>query len=110
MLKTILWGDDIMKLIAISCGGVLLLVLAGPAAAQCAANTRVTGSALSTTLSNRLVCGQRAGAPANANNRWQEQHLGSGGGQLVDFKLGPGHPVDPREQVGSWSLTASVVT
>ena len=45
---------------------------------------------------------------------WQEEHLGDGGGDLYDYKLGPGHPVDPRRQLGTWAVTGnganSVVT
>jgi len=66
----------------------------------------VNETQLPTAISGKLICGQRAGAPADANNRWQEEHVVAGG-QLFDYKLGPGHPVDPRKLVGTWSITGN---
>jgi hypothetical protein len=40
---------------------------------------------------------------ARGNERWQEFHAESG--ELIDYKLGPGHPVDPTKTVGSWTVT-----
>ena len=44
--------------------------------------------------------GQKAGG---SGFLWQEEHLPSL--QLWDFKRGIGHATDPREQVGSWSVS-----
>jgi hypothetical protein len=41
----------------------------------------------------------------------QEEHRGSAtGGQLWDYKMGPGHATDPTAQEGTWSASADVVT
>jgi hypothetical protein len=37
------------------------------------------------------------------SDKWQEYH--QTGGTLIDYKRGPGHPVDPTEAVGTWSAT-----
>jgi hypothetical protein len=37
--------------------------------------------------------------------RWQEFHVDSAtaaGRRLIDYKLGPGHPIDPTKDVGIW--------
>ncbi len=37
--------------------------------------------------------------------RWQEFHVDSptvAGRRLIDFKLGPGHSIDPTKDVGTW--------
>jgi hypothetical protein len=87
----------------------LISVLAGGAAyAQGAcpcggAGTRLAEPALSTLLAGKTVCAKVG------NEAWQEFHSGStaAGGQLIDYKRGPGHPVDPSEVVGSWSVVGS---
>jgi hypothetical protein len=74
--------------------------LVGQAAAQnaCATGTRVAGDALRTLLAGKTVCA------ALGDDRWQEDHAGNGSGNddLIDYKRGPGHPVDPAEKVGTW--------
>jgi hypothetical protein len=62
------------------------------------------GNALIAQLTGNMLCAARGG------DRWQEFH--QSGGALIDFKLGPGHPVDPTEQVGTWTANdaASTVT
>lgn len=61
-------------------------------------------------LTGNTVCG-RPGAHypggVGSSDRWQEEHVS--GGQLWDYKLGPGHAVDPRKQVGTWITSASAV-
>ena len=81
--------------------GVLLLGgvgLAGQAAAACS-GTALDVTQLSAKFSGNTVCAQRAG------DRWQEYHQGTGSGDLIDWKMGPGHAVDPSKQVGTWSAT-----
>jgi hypothetical protein len=46
-------------------------------------------------ITNARICAARGG------DRWQEWH--EAGGALWDWKRGPGHAVDPRDQVGNWS-------
>ena len=76
--------------------------------------TRVQGSfSLASLFTGSLVCGRPAvGYTGPASDRWQEQHRA--GGQLWDFKLGVGHPVDPQKQVGTYSFgvfgTTSTIT
>ena len=87
----------------------LLGAAASPAIAQC------TGTPLDTAQltaifggGNKLVCGRavKPGYPGSATDRWQEEHLGgTASGDLFDFKLGPGHAVDPRKKVGVWFIS-----
>lgn len=60
------------------------------------ANARLNQSTLPTTLSGQTACAVRGA------DRWQEFH--GAGGQLVDYKMGPNHPVDPSKPVGTWSV------
>ncbi len=78
----------------------LAVGLSGEAAAQ-ACNHQQSIPVLSTLLQNNTVCA------ALAPDRWQEYH--APGGALFDWKRGPGHPVDPREQVGTWSISSVTV-
>ena len=78
----------------------LAVGLSGEAAAQ-ACNHNASIAVLSTLLQDKTVCA------ALAPDRWQEYH--AAGGALFDWKRGPGHPVNPREQVGTWSITSVTV-
>lgn len=82
--------------------GMLLLVAAvtGEAMAACAGTQISNVSAL---LSDKMVCKSQSGSWI-----WQEHH--GSGGDLVDYKMGPGDANDPTSSVGSWSTpTASTV-
>jgi len=81
---------------------VLLAGMPSLAMAACTANTRVTGAALNRLIDGNTVCATRG------SDVWQEQHRA--GGQLWDYKMGPGHPVDPSKQVGTWSIARNFVT
>lgn len=91
---------------------VCLASAAIPAAAQCT-GTPLNGSQLSGIFGggDKLICGRPgSGYPGAASDRWQEEHLGGAvNGDLFDYKLGPGHAIDPRKKVGVWfiSRTAS---
>ena len=89
-----------MKITSVMVGVLLLggLGLAGQAAAVCS-GTALDAAQLSAAFSGNTVCAQRAG------DRWQEYH--QVGGALIDWKMGPGHAVDPSKQVGTWSATSS---
>jgi hypothetical protein len=88
---------------------ILLAFSTGQAMAVCQIDQRVNGANLSALLNNSLVCGRPgAGYTGSPNDRWQEEHIG--GGVLFDFKLGVGHAVDPRKQVGTWSINNPEVT
>jgi hypothetical protein len=94
---------------------VIIAATAGEAAAQCASATLVrtigatpTAPTLSSTLTAKLVCGRPAAAHAGAqSDRWQEEHIK--GGALFAYRKGPGDPVDPRAQVGTWSVQSGNV-
>ncbi len=95
----------------IGVAGFAALALVGGAGAQsctCSGlgSTRVLGPALVAALSGNTVC-----VPKGAEWEWQEQHRtaspGASSGQLWDFKRGAGHPIDPTERVGSWSVVDS---
>ena len=69
-------------------------------------STAVTGTALQSLVSGATLC---AASSTNADT-WQEYHSGSSGGTLTDYKLGPGNPVDPTANVGTWALSSGVLT
>ncbi|MDX2367868.1 MAG: hypothetical protein QNK36_05615 [Colwellia sp.] len=58
--------------------------------------------ALTTLLPGKTVCASFGG------EQWQELHTGAG--SLIDYKKGPVDPVDPSENVGSWSVSGNTVT
>ena len=88
--------------------GMLILVGGVDTAWADCTNNRVTGSAIDTLLSGKLVCGRpAAGYTGNAADRWQEEHIA--GGTLFDYKLGPGSTVDPRVQMGTWNRSGNSV-
>lgn len=89
------------KLILIS-GLASFIGTTGSAYADCSANTRVTGNTLTTLITGNTICATQG------NDKWQEQHRA--GGQLWDYKKGPGDTVDPTEQVGTWSITSNTLT
>jgi hypothetical protein len=53
-------------------------------------------------LSDAYLCAVRG------TDSWQEFH--QAGGKLFDWKRGPGHPVDPTKEVGSWGTAQGTVT
>jgi hypothetical protein len=85
-----------------------LLALAGAAQAQtCSCDSSAartpTNADLVSLLSNKMACGQVGG------EQWQEWHNGSTQ-RVIDYKLGPNHPVDPSADVGSYSVSNNTVT
>lgn len=87
----------------------LLGAAASPAMAQCTGTPLNSGQLLTIFGGgDKLVCGRavKPGYPGDANDRWQEEHLGGpANGDLFDYKLGPGHAVDPRKKVGVWLIS-----
>lgn len=87
------------------------LVLASNVQAQnnCPCNggvgTQLTGTTsptLGAALAGKMACGTAG------TERWQEWHNGNAaGGVVIDFKLGPGHPVDPSGRVGTYSVSTA---
>lgn len=76
-------------------------LVSGEAMAAC------TGNSLNVAQLNTLLTGNTVCVPATTvpNMTWQELH--SSAGSLVDYKRGPGHPIDPSETVGSWSVSGN---
>jgi hypothetical protein len=86
------------------CGAALLPLMSGEALAACT-DAQVTGTNLTALVIGQTVCASAGG------DQWQEEHRAAGN-QLWDYKQGPGDPVDPSEQVGTWSVneTSSTIT
>ena len=86
--------------------GLLLLGAVGHATAQVACpvgSTRVVN--VGPLVAGNTLCAVRG------SDRWQEQHRGTGlSGALWDYKMGANHPVDPTEQVGTWSAVNGATT
>jgi hypothetical protein len=80
--------------------GVLSVAGVGNAAAQCAPQMPL--SQLQTLLPNNTAC---VGTTPNAT--WSEWHNGTSTGSVVDWKKGPGDPVDPTEVVGTYVITGT---
>ena len=79
--------------------GISGVVIAAP---NCNNRNRVNADALPTLISNNTVCATRD------TDKWQEYHRP--GGDLIDWKRGANHPVDPSKQVGTWSIASNNVT
>lgn len=75
--------------------------------AQCSGNRLNLDTDILTLVQGKMLCGRavKPGYPGDAADRWQEEHVA--GGVLIDFKLGPGHAVDPRKPVGSWTTAVA---
>jgi hypothetical protein len=58
---------------------------------------------LASLLANRMACATLG------SEQWQEWHDGAGlaGGDIVDYKMGPGAPKDPSKKVGSYVVTTN---
>ena len=83
-----------MKKLAIL-GVILASCVAGESMAACS-DPVVTGAPLVDLIAGNTVCAMFNG------DQWQEQHRA--GGELWDYKLGPGDPIDPTAEVGSWMV------
>jgi hypothetical protein len=86
-----------MKKIIVLSSSLLLAAVTGEVmAANCTpggAGYNRLGNALANTLRGKTACA----------TEWQEYHSPSGA--LIDYKQGPNHPIDPTEQVGTWSVS-----
>jgi len=87
---------------------VLLAGISGEAmAVDCSASTRIpngtAGGALATLIQGKTVCAMLG------SDKWQEFHSGAseGANNLIDWKMGSGHAVDPTGPVGSWSTSGT---
>lgn len=93
-----------MKQHLFAISAVLILGQSGSALADCAPNTRVNGSALTSAISGKTICA------AKGSDRWQEYH--NPNQDLVDWKMGPpaSGNIDPTEKVGTWNIAANTLT
>ena len=88
-------------ILSTAAGAMLAWVPAASMAACGAPSVRVgTKAAMSALLTGNTVCVPPVSQPTMDA---QEEHLA--GGQLFDYKRGPADPVDPRKQIGTWSVT-----
>lgn len=86
---------------SISVAGAVVLgcaCLSGQAIAAC------SGASLNQTQLGNLLTGNTVCA-SRGSDRWQTLH--QSGFDLIDFKLGPNHAVDPSKKVGTWSIGGS---
>lgn len=98
--------------ISFAMSAVVLAFVSGQASAACAEgagwkqmNAAGSGGSLAlSTLAGKTVC--VGSAPT-----WdaQEFHSGTTGGDLIDYKRGPGHPIDPTGKVGTWSIAGNQI-
>lgn len=90
---------------------VLLAGISGEAMAVDCTNNQVVDTAITTAVSSKTVCASIPGG-----DKWQEYHQTPAGAanNLIDYKKGPSHAVDPTKPVGTWSTSEngsnSVVT
>ncbi len=78
------------------------IVLSQSTFADC--NSPLDNTALTTLFSTpKIVC------VANSNG-WEHQEEHIIGGALYDYKLGPSNAIDPRENIGSWSISGNTIT
>ncbi|GMV45412.1 MAG: hypothetical protein AMXMBFR66_08100 [Pseudomonadota bacterium] len=90
-------------ILATAAGALLASVPAASMAACAAPSVRVnTKAAMSALLTGNTACVPPVTQPTMDA---QEEHLA--GGLLFDFKRGPVDPVDPRKQIGTWSVSGA---
>jgi hypothetical protein len=92
------------SLILAAAAGLALAGLPDVSSAACAApSVRVnTRDEMTKLLTGNTVCVPPATQPTM---KAQEEHIA--GGALFDYKRGDNHPVDPRKQIGSWSVAGT---
>ena len=90
-----------MMKLPIIAGAMVLAFVAEGAMAACSAPaaSQVKNGDVTTLLSGNTVCASRAG------DTWQEEHHADS--TLWDYKMGDGHAVDPRKQLGNWAVTGN---
>lgn len=83
-----------MKCLSIVAGLVALggLSMSGLASAACPGQPTAA-----TVLGGKTLCVTKSNG-----DRFQEFHQGASGGDLIDYKRGATHPVDPTKKVGTW--------
>jgi hypothetical protein len=96
------WSDNMKSLVLAAAAGIALAGLPAVSMAACAApSVRVnTKAATNTLLTGNTVC-------AGSAPTFESQELHVNGGALIDYKRGPGNPVDPSKQVGTWAATGA---
>lgn len=73
-------------------------------ACPCTAGNQYIGTELPGVLNDRMVC------VSNGTGGWENQEFHNGSSQrVVDYKLGPGDPVDPSKDIGSYAFIGANV-
>lgn len=80
------------------------LALSGAAQAQTCICNGGSGTPLTTVAAVQAVLANKMVCAAVGGEQWQEWHNGGASGPVVDYKLGPGHPVDPSSQTGTYQV------
>ena len=96
------WSKCMKPIILAAVAGMALASLPAVSMAACdLPSVRVaTAAAMTALLEGNTVC-----VPAGNQPTMDAQELHQAGGALIDYKRGPGHPIDPTKQVGSWTVT-----
>lgn len=79
----------------------LIVALSGNAYAACPPGNSLNQPQINSLLVGKMVCA------TVGSDKWQEEI--NTDGTLYDWKLGPNHAVDPRTQVGNWSIVGTGV-
>lgn len=103
---TVRFGSSLVAALAVAVFAVPSHAQTGCSASAPAGVVQLNLAQISLLLGGNTVCG-RPGTnyPRNAADRFQEEHRA--GGELWDYKRGPGHPIDPTERVGSWLVSVT---
>lgn len=76
----------------------------GTGQASPTASNKTDGTSSAVTL-NALLSGNTVCVGSAGN--WEAQEYHASNGDLIDWKRGSGHPVDPTKKVGTWSITGT---
>ena len=82
----------------------LTLALGGTAQSQTCICNGGSGTQLNTVAAVQAVLANKMVCAAVGADQWQEWHNGGANGPVMDYKMGPGHPVDPSSAVGTYRV------
>ena len=80
------------------------LTLSGAAQSQVCICNGGSGTQLTTVAAVQAVLANKMVCAAVGAEQWQEWHNGGASGPVVDYKMGPGHPVDPSSAGGTYQV------
>jgi len=102
------------KHIIFSCALLLASAITGEAMADCSTtpvtnlDTLLLGNTVCDATAKYDTCAKHPGPGCIVTMGIQEEHLA--GSQLWDYKMGNTDPIDPRKQVGTWSVANNCST